>query len=112
LHLIRCQRITACYFQPPASKTNWEPRSPAGRLLQAILQALLAWLPRLDTEEFLAAWEGRLAYLGKTVQVFTGGSVPLEGQLLGLETDGALRLRLLSGEIQSIQAGELHLRPG
>jgi BirA family biotin operon repressor/biotin-[acetyl-CoA-carboxylase] ligase len=84
--------------------TRWE-------LLEAILRALLGWLPHLDSAEFLAAWETRLAYQGKTVQVYTGGKVPLEGQLLGLESDGALRLRLPSGEIKSIQAGELHMRP-
>lgn len=97
----------------PATCVEAELGSPVDRwaLLRATLQALLAWLPRLASADFLTAWERRLAYRGETVQVFTGDGLPLEGRLLGLETDGALRLRLPTGEIQSIQAGELHLRP-
>jgi hypothetical protein len=35
----------------------------------------------------------------------------MEGQIQGLNPDGALRLRLRSGEVKGFQFGEIRLRP-
>lgn len=80
-------------------------------LLQAILQKLLEWRPRLGRPEFIQAWERRLAFRGEWVYLFQNGKPPLEGQILGLMPDGSLRLRLRSGEVAIFQSGEIHLRP-
>jgi BirA family biotin operon repressor/biotin-[acetyl-CoA-carboxylase] ligase len=90
-------------------------------LLRAILARLLDWRPHLATDQFLKAWEMALAFRGEwvfidqNIQEIDGDCAPaprLEGQLLGLAPDGALRLRTRSGDEVLIQAGEIHLRPG
>jgi BirA family biotin operon repressor/biotin-[acetyl-CoA-carboxylase] ligase len=82
-------------------------------LLEAVLSRLLAWKAELDSERFLQAWRGRLAFKGEWVQVLDeGGQTPFqEGQVAGLNPDGTLRLRLRTGEIASLQSGEIRLRP-
>lgn len=85
-------------------------------LLRAVLSNLLTWKAELDSERFMQAWRGRLAFRGEWVQVFTdtgqGGESPLllEGQVAGLNPDGTLRLKLHSGEVTSVQFGEIRLR--
>lgn len=80
-------------------------------LLRSVLEAFLDWLPGLNSPEFLSAWESRLAYRGKRVRIVQEGTPAIEGQLLGLAEDGALRLGLPSGGEIAVQAGDLHLRP-
>jgi BirA family biotin operon repressor/biotin-[acetyl-CoA-carboxylase] ligase len=80
-------------------------------LLHAILEALLFWRPRLAAAEFLQAWEAQLAFRGEPVRVFTDQGISLEGEIAGLDEGGALQLRSASGEISTIQVGEVHLRP-
>jgi len=80
-------------------------------LLRAVLQALLQWLPRLNSMDFLRTWEGQLAFRGKWVRITFKQGSSLKGVVLGLNPDGALRLRLPTGEVTAIQFGELNLRP-
>jgi BirA family biotin operon repressor/biotin-[acetyl-CoA-carboxylase] ligase len=80
-------------------------------LLRQVLSELIAWLPRLATPDFLAAWEDRLAYRGGLVRLEDTGRAEVEGRLLGLDPAGSLRLKLPSGEEVTLQAGELSLRP-
>jgi BirA family biotin operon repressor/biotin-[acetyl-CoA-carboxylase] ligase len=89
-------------------------------LLRAVLEKVLAWRARLDTPDFITAWDAALAFRSEWVSVFQdvqeiaeGGSeaARLEGQILGLAPDGALRLRSRSGEEFTVQVGEIHLRP-
>jgi BirA family biotin operon repressor/biotin-[acetyl-CoA-carboxylase] ligase len=87
-------------------------------LLRAVLANLLSWKDELDTERFMQAWRGRLAFRGEWVQVFSDargeqdGEPPLlyEGQVAGINPDGTLRLKLRSGEMISVQFGEIRLR--
>lgn len=80
-------------------------------LLHAVTASLLDWLHRLESPEFLQAWEARLAYREQPVRVLREGGAALEGELLGLEEDGALRLRLPTGAVMRVPAGDVHLRP-
>lgn len=88
-------------------------------ILHATLKILLDWRPRLASPEFLRAWEARLAFRGEWVlahrevkkQVIVVENKPLEGQVLGLASDGRLRLRTRSGNEFRLQTGELRLRP-
>ncbi len=86
---------------------------PVDRLavLRAILESLLDWRPRLNTPSFLQAWEAALAYLGKQVRVELDNRPPLEGLLLGLDSEGQLRLQTPDGAQITTPAGEVHLRP-
>lgn len=80
------------------------------KLLKEVLVALLARLPQLDQDEFIQAWEANLAYQQDLVQLIQEGAEPITGQLLGLDRDGFLKLRLLSGEEKLYQSGDLKLR--
>ncbi|MBN1877212.1 MAG: biotin--[acetyl-CoA-carboxylase] ligase [Anaerolineae bacterium] len=57
----------------------------------------------------LSRWASRLAWLGQEVQVLTP-TATLYGVAEGVETGGALRLRLADGTRQCFQAGDVSLR--
>jgi BirA family biotin operon repressor/biotin-[acetyl-CoA-carboxylase] ligase len=91
-------------------------------LLHAILEKFLGWLPHLASPEFLHAWEESLAYREQWVELkaetefirnppAAGSSQSIVGKVIGLNSDGALRLLTVSGEMIAVQAGEIHLRP-
>lgn len=86
-------------------------------LLHDILGQLLGWREQMASDIFLQAWLGRLAFRGEWVTMVTesgtGQDTPamMEGQVAGLNPDGALRLRLPSGEITAVHFGEIRLRP-
>jgi BirA family biotin operon repressor/biotin-[acetyl-CoA-carboxylase] ligase len=116
---------------PPASELNFpatsvetETGAPVDRLglLHAILEQIIFWRLRLATSEFLQAWELHLAYKGERVRVLNadlskppaetaGVESILEGQLLGLDASGGLRLGDSSEQAIVIHSGELYLRP-
>jgi BirA family biotin operon repressor/biotin-[acetyl-CoA-carboxylase] ligase len=98
----------------PATSVEAEVGRPLERLelLREILSAALARRSKMETGELVKAWVENLAFRGETVHVWQGGGEPLAGRVLGLETDG--RLRLLTAErdkIVTVQFGEIHLRP-
>lgn len=105
---------------PPADQTLFpatsienelgNPIEPT-ELFSDILASLIGWRSRLGTNKFMQAWEDALAFRGKQVQVWAGNDEPLTGFLLGLESDGSLRLRDERGNPVTVQFGEIHLRP-
>jgi BirA family biotin operon repressor/biotin-[acetyl-CoA-carboxylase] ligase len=112
--------VTGCLAAPGRSAGFAPAHVDRLELLRAILEKLLDWRPRLGSMEFLSAWEERLAFRGEWVRIVRTGpeaQPPLpdrerewEGQVLGLEGDGALRLLDRSGRVQRLQVGEIHLR--
>ncbi len=105
---------------PPAEKIDFPavsleemlPSAPNRlRLLHDILASLLEWRPRLGEDTFLQAWEKRLAYRGKQVQVWSGAEMPQSGTLLGLASDGSLRLLSPQGRSLQVNFGDVRLRP-
>lgn len=107
----------------PATSVESVLKRPVNRLdlLHAILAKLLERRARLASPEFIHAWEERLAFRGEWVNILGaagsgpppegGGGSPREAQVLGLEMDGALRLRDRLGQVFTLQIGEVHLRP-
>lgn len=97
----------------PATCVEAELGRPVERwaLLHGVLAALLERRARLASPSFLRAWEERLAFRGQAVWVLVEGSDPLQGEVLGLDSGGALRLRTPSGGEITLQAGEVSLRP-
>ncbi|MFH1183667.1 MAG: biotin--[acetyl-CoA-carboxylase] ligase [Chloroflexota bacterium] len=79
-------------------------------MLRAVVSALIAWRPKIDTQEFLRAWESRLAFRGQKVTLTHDGQPPLTGDLLGLEDDGSLRMMGREGVLR-VQMGEVHVHP-
>jgi BirA family biotin operon repressor/biotin-[acetyl-CoA-carboxylase] ligase len=112
--------VAGCLAAPGSSAGLAPARVDRLELLRAILEKLLDWRPRIGSMEFLSAWEERLAFRGEWVRIVRTGPMaepPLpdgerewEGQVLGLEGDGALRLLDRSGRVQNLQVGEIHLR--
>jgi BirA family biotin operon repressor/biotin-[acetyl-CoA-carboxylase] ligase len=90
------------------SLSRWE-------FLRVVLEGLMDWRERLGNPEFLKAWEGRLAFKGEWVYVGGQGGIEdlsqRQGQVLGLDAQGCLRLRDPAGEEFTLRTGELSLRP-
>jgi BirA family biotin operon repressor/biotin-[acetyl-CoA-carboxylase] ligase len=80
-------------------------------VLHDILEALITLRPRLGTDEFMTKWEESLAFRGKQVQVDGGNETPVGGKLLGLESDGSLRLSDQDGKSRTVQFGDVRLHP-
>ena len=84
-------------------------RPPAREaILAALMQSLSRWYPLLaEPEKIVAAWSNRSSYaVGRLVQV-TNGDEAWQGTTCGVESDGALRLRVESGEIKLVRAGDV-----
>lgn len=80
-------------------------------LLAVIMQRIFAWRFHLGKEDFLAAWENCLAYRGEEVRIDVPGNKVLEGTVLGIDSQGNLRLKIKSGGELAVLAGDVHLRP-
>jgi BirA family biotin operon repressor/biotin-[acetyl-CoA-carboxylase] ligase len=79
-------------------------------LLHAILLHLLKRRRSLGSDQFMQSWQQYLAFKDEPVQVIYPERV-VEGLLSGLNDDGSLRLVTADGELESIYAGEVRLRP-
>jgi BirA family transcriptional regulator, biotin operon repressor / biotin---[acetyl-CoA-carboxylase] ligase len=80
-------------------------------ILDALLPALSRWYSLLHEpggrEKIVAAWSSRSSYAnGKLVQVNNGDEV-WQGITSGIEPDGALRLKMPSGQIKFVRAGDV-----
>jgi biotin-(acetyl-CoA carboxylase) ligase len=57
------------------------------------------------------AWAARLEWMGEAVVASTGAG-EVAGQVEGVELDGALIIRLPTGEVLRLLAGDVRLRHG
>ena len=80
-------------------------------VLRDILSALIEWRPRLGSEALLQAWERDLAFCGQQVEVMGAEGQVVAGTLLGLESDGSLRLQDQHGNPVTVRFGDVRLRP-
>ena len=79
-------------------------------LLTATVASALNEQKRMHKSNFIVAWEGQLAYRGKEVHLKGAPGGSQMGELLGLEEDGSLLLKLEDGEKRSFQAGEISIQ--
>lgn len=86
-------------LQPP------EPEQFCHDLAEAFARWLAIW--RSGLEPVRQRWLERAHPVGTALSVSLPEQPPLEGLFDGLELDGALRLRLPSGECQAIHAGDV-----
>jgi BirA family biotin operon repressor/biotin-[acetyl-CoA-carboxylase] ligase len=87
---------------------GWPVPAPADALA-ALMPAFAAWRDRWVSQGFepvRAAWLEHAAGLGASL-VARLGSETIEGRFDGLDSDGALRLRLDDGTVRAIHAGEV-----
>jgi BirA family biotin operon repressor/biotin-[acetyl-CoA-carboxylase] ligase len=80
-------------------------------ILFSILNAFINWRERMGTNELIDAWQEILAFRGEQVQIHAGNETPVTGKLLGLESDGSLRLRDAHDKSVIIRFGDVSLRP-
>jgi len=79
-------------------------------LLHAIIGNIIALRPHIGTDSFMSSWEKKLAYYGRQVRVEMGGDKAVSGRVVGLESDGSLRLKDDDGKSISVRFGDVHLR--
>jgi len=80
------------------------------QLLHDTLASLISLRPHIRTDSFLAAWEKSLAYYGRQVRVEMGGEQSVTGKVIGLESDGSLKLRDEHGKDITVRFGDVRLR--
>lgn len=97
----------------PATSLEDILQTPPDRLalLRGVLASLVELRPLLGSDVFIKAWENRLAYRGEQVEVWSGTESPQTGTLIGLETDGSVRLLSPTGDPILAHFGDMHLRP-
>jgi BirA family biotin operon repressor/biotin-[acetyl-CoA-carboxylase] ligase len=101
-------------LQFPATSLEDElgKKSPSREeILYNIISAFIRWRARLENDELIQAWEEILAFRGEQVQVKAGSESPVTGELLGLESDGSLRLRDEHDKSIIVRFGDVSLRP-
>jgi BirA family biotin operon repressor/biotin-[acetyl-CoA-carboxylase] ligase len=76
-------------------------------LLHEVLACLLDWRPRLEKDEFIQAWQERLAFRDEWVQIVPDRGIPSEGQVVGLDARGCLMLRTRVGDFITLQSGQI-----
>ncbi len=79
-------------------------------ILFSILSSFIRWRERIGTDELIHAWEEMLAFRGEQIQVQAGSGSPVTGKLLGLESDGSLRLSDAHDKSVIIRFGDVSLR--
>lgn len=79
-------------------------------ILHATLANIIALRPHMGTDSFMSAWEKKLAYYGRQVRVEMGGEKSVSGKVIGLESDGSLKLRDDDGRIIAVRFGDVRLR--
>jgi BirA family transcriptional regulator, biotin operon repressor / biotin---[acetyl-CoA-carboxylase] ligase len=102
----------------PASCVELALGRPVARpeLLRAILVHLLAWREQMGQEQYVQAWEQRLAFRGEWVQIVDGvggsNALPETVQIIGLDVDGGLKVKDQDGKSLVFHMGEVRLRIG
>ena len=81
------------------------------KILHDILAGIMALRPHLGTDSFITSWEKALAFRDEPVQVEDGNGAALTGKLLGLESDGSLRISSEDGKSVTVRFGDVRLRP-
>jgi biotin-(acetyl-CoA carboxylase) ligase len=81
------------------------------KVLSDVLAGMIALRPHLGSDSFITSWEKALAFRGELVQVEQGDGSLLTGKLLGLESDGSLRLIDEASKSITVRFGDVRLRP-
>ena len=121
MNVLKGSMPTAELLQFPATSLE-EAMGPAverQKVLRDILAGVIALRPHLGTNSFINSWEQALAFRGEQVQIQAtaeqsrseANGQPVTGKLLGLETDGSLRLSSEEGKSVTVRFGDVRLRP-
>lgn len=113
VNVFRASVPSADLLQFPATSLEEAigPQVEREELLRDILARIVALRPQLGSDSFIASWEEALAFRGEQVQVEEGNGIRATGKLLGLESDGSLRLSQEDGKSIAVRFGDVRLRP-
>ena len=84
--------------------------SDRNKLLYDILTSFISLRPHMRSDSFIKSWEKSLAYLGREVRVEMGEDQAVIGKVIGLESDGSLKLSDESGQSIPVRFGDVRLR--
>ncbi|HSL42515.1 MAG TPA: biotin--[acetyl-CoA-carboxylase] ligase [Anaerolineales bacterium] len=98
-------------FPATSLEDSLGPDVDRSKILHDVLAGLLALRPHTGTDSFLSSWEKSLAFRGEQVQVEEGNGTLITGKLLGLESDGSLKLGQENGKSMPVRFGDVRLRP-
>jgi len=79
-------------------------------LLRDILTSFISLRSHMHTDSFMASWEKSLAYYGMEVRVEMGAEQVVTGKVIGLETDGSLKILDEHGKTVTVRFGDVRLR--
>ncbi|MCB2179988.1 biotin--[acetyl-CoA-carboxylase] ligase [bacterium] len=90
------------------------------QVLYAILSAIKTWRQQITSDAFIKKWERLLAFRNREIEVLL--SVPgiednrqppdkISGQLIGIDPNGLLLVKISGGEIKSFTANEIKILP-
>lgn len=79
--------------------------------LKGVLENIVDWRKRINSLEFITAWEQRLAFRGQSMRITLEGQASMQAEIMGLDSLGKLKLQLISGEEIIVQAGEIQIQP-
>ncbi len=80
------------------------------KLLHDILASFIALRSYIHTDSFMSTWEKSLAYYGKEVRADMGGDRVVNGKVIGLESDGSLKIRDEHDKTVTVRFGDVRLR--
>lgn len=87
------------------------PEVSPENVLRDILAGIIALRPHIGSDSFIMSWEKALAFLGENVQIEEGNGTVINGKLIGLESDGSLKLNDEHGNSETVRFGDVRLRP-
>ena len=80
------------------------------KLLRDILTSFVSLRPHMRSDAFMSSWEKSLAYYGRQVRVEMGSEQSITGKVVGLESDGSLKLLDENGKTVTVRFGDVRLR--
>lgn len=104
--LINNNHLPATYLEKHL--TNKVIRSD---FLKSILENIIKWRTKIEKPNFISAWEARLAYKGKLINLISTNNPIHPARIKHLAPDGSLVVEYPDMTEGRITAGEIHLRP-
>ena len=91
-----------------SSLVSVDPKVFAALIAGSFARVLAAWRTA-EPVAFAQAWMARAHPIGTAIEVHSGPGERISGAFDGIESDGAMRLRLNDGRVELVRAGDVTL---